>query len=217
MNLTRIIGPRLPAGISPEQAKAFRRPTVMFTTAAILLAASVMLPYWTLRMTAPQYPQGLTVNAYVNRLVGDVGELEGLNHYIGAASFSDAATFERSVAVVAVLTVAGLLVAGWFIHSRWVLLVAAPTVLFPLFFIADLQFWLWRFGHDLDPLAPFSAAVGEFTPPIFGPAKIAQFETLALPHFGLIAAAAAAVLTAIGLWQHRKVFKPLIDSVGAPR
>lgn len=215
MKLDRILGPKIPADLSAEQPRASRRPIMLFSAAALLLAISVVLPYWTLRLTAPQYPQGLTVNAYVNRLEGDVGELEALNHYIGATSFSDAATFERSVAVVAILTLAGLLLAGLFIHSRWVLLVAAPAVLFPLFFMIDLQFWLWRFGHDLDPLAPFAGAVGEFTPPLFGPAKIAQFETLALPHFGLIAAIAAATLTALGLWHHRKVYKPLIASRAA--
>lgn len=187
----------------------------MFTTAAILLAISVVLPYWTLRLTAPQYPDGLTVNAFVNRLEGDVHELEGLNHYVGLSSFEDAAVFERSVSVAAILTLAGLLIAGLAIHSRWVLVLVAPAVLFPVFFVADLQFWLWRFGHNLDPLAPFASAVGEFSPPVFGPAKIAQFDTLALPNVGLILALAAAVLAAVGLWSHRKVYKPLIASLAS--
>lgn len=195
--------------------RAFRRPTTLFVAAAILLAISVLLPYWTLRLTAPQYPDGLTVNAFVNRLEGDVHELEGLNHYVGLSSFEDAAVFERSVSIAAILTLSGLLVAALAIHSRWVLLLVAPAVLFPLFFVADLQFWLWRFGHNLDPLAPFAAAVGEFSPPVFGPAKIAQFDTLALPNVGLLMAVTAGILTAIGLWYHRKVYRPLIASLAA--
>lgn len=217
MRLERILGPRVPPGLAPEQAAAFRRPTVLFAGAALLLAISVVLPYWTLKMSAPQYPQGLTVNAFVNRLEGDVGELEGLNHYIGATSFEDAAVFERSVSVVAILALAGLLLAGLYIHSRWVLVVASPAVLFPVFFLADLQYWLWRFGHSLDPTAPFAGAVGEFTPPIFGPAEIAQFDTFALPNLGLIAAAAAAVLTAMGLVKHRAAWKPLVEAEDAGR
>lgn len=213
MRLDRIIGPRIPRGTSAEDMRAFRRPTVLFTTAALLLAVSVLLPYWTLRLTAPQYPDGLTVNAFVNRLEGDVSELEGLNHYVGLASFADAAVFERSVSVAAILTLAGLLLAGLWIHSRWVMVAAAPAALFPLFFVADLQYWLWRFGHNLDPAAPFAAAVGEFSPPVFGPAKIAQFDTLALPNIGLVVAIIAAGLATVGLWHHRKVYRPLVASV----
>jgi len=33
-----------------------------------LLVASVPLPYWQVRVVAPQYPQGLRLTAYLNRL-----------------------------------------------------------------------------------------------------------------------------------------------------
>lgn len=212
--IRRIVGPRIPPSLGAEQRRRYRQPLILFASAALLLLVSVALPYWQLRLKAPQYPAGLTVNAYVDRLEGDVGELEGLNHYVGLAPFDEGAAFERSIAVASILTLAGLLVAGVFIHSRWVLLLTTPALLFPLFFIADLQYWLWRYGHDLDPKAPFSSAVGEFTPPVFGPAKIAQFDTLALPHVGLVLAMLSSVLVAIGLWHHRKAFKPLIDAQG---
>ena len=65
--------------------------------------------------------------------------------------------------------------------------------------------------HNLDPLAPFADAVGEFTPPIFGPAEIAQFDTLALPGPGFGLAVVASVLIGIALWHHRKAYKPLIE------
>ncbi len=210
--LDRILGPRPPKGGRGEDARRYQVPTWLFAGAALLLMVSLLLPYWVLNLKAPQFPQGLQVRAYVNRLVGDVGELEGLNHYVGLASFEDAAIFEKSVAIMAIIMLAGLLVAALVIHTRWVLVLVLPALLFPIIFIADLQFWLWSFGHNLDPRAPLAAAVGEFTPPIFGPAEIAQFDTMALPGPGLVLAFIASVMVAVGLYYHRKAYKPLIDA-----
>lgn len=195
-----------------NHAERYRLPTRLFSAAAMLLIVSLLLPYWVLKLSAPQFPKGLTVTAYVNRLTGDVGELEGLNHYVGLGSFQDAATFERSIAIIAIIMLAGLLVAALLIHSRWVLLLVTPALLYPVIFLIDLQYWLWDFGHHLDPAAPLAAAVGEFTPPIFGPAEIAQFDTFALPGFGLILAFIASGLVAAGLYYHRKAYKPLIEA-----
>lgn len=195
-----------------SHAERYRLPTRLFSAAAMLLIVSLLLPYWVLKLSAPQFPKGLTVTAYVNRLTGDVGELEGLNHYVGLGSFQDAATFERSIAIIAIIMLAGLLVAALLIHSRWVLLLVTPALLYPVIFLIDLQYWLWDFGHHLDPAAPLAAAVGEFTPPIFGPAEIAQFDTFALPGFGLILAFIASGLVAAGLYYHRKAYKPLIEA-----
>ena len=210
--LDRILGPRVPRDLDENQRKAYRLPSKLFASAALVLMISMLLPYWRLELEAPQFPDGLVVEAYVNRLEGDVVELEGLNHYVGLRSFDEGAVFERSVAIAGIAGLAGLLLAGLYIHSRWVLVFTLPALLFPAFFIGDLQWWLWRFGHDLDPAAPFANAVGEFTPPIFGPAEIAQFDTLALPGPGLLLALGASVLIGFGLWHHRKAYKPLIES-----
>jgi len=180
----------------------------------MLLFVSLLLPYWVLYLEAPQFPGGLTVRAYINRLAGDVGELEGLNHYVGLDSFESGAIFERSIAIIAIIVIGGLLLGAFFIHSRWVVLLVLPALLFPIIFVVDLQYWLWVYGNNLDPRAPLASAVGEFTPPIFGPAEIAQFDTLALPGPGYILAVIAAVLIAVGLYYHRKAYKPLIESQG---
>ena len=186
---------------------------MFFGGATLLLLISLLVPYWILRLEAPQFPKGLTVRAFINRLEGDVVELEGLNHYVGLDSFENGAVFERSIAILAVLVLGGLLLAAWFIHSRWVVVLVLPALLFPVIFIGDLQYWLWRYGHSLDPRAPLAAAVGEFTPPIFGPAEIAQFDTLALPGPGLILATIASVLIGFGLRAHRRAYKPLVDAL----
>lgn len=211
----KIFGPRIP----PEELKKDRwrysQPITLFAIAAVLLVISVFFPYWILRLSAPQFPDGLKVHAYVNRLEGDVVEIEGLNHYVGMPAFDSGAVFERSIAVISIIVIAGLLLAVVFVNNRWVLLFAFPALIYPLIFIGDLQYWLWKYGHSLDPKAALSGAVGEFTPPIFGPAKIAQFSTLALPGPGLLLAIAAAVLVGIGLWKHRKIYKPLVEEMRA--
>ena len=212
--LDRILGPRVSREEMHEHAGRYRLPIALFGGAAVLLIISIFLPYWLLSLDAPQFPDGLDISAYVNRLEGDVVELEGLNHYVGLGSFDDGAVFERSIAVAAVVVLVGLLAAALLFHSRWVVLFTAPAILFPLVFVADLQWWLWRYGHSLDSTAPFADAVGEFTPPIFGPAEIAQFDTLALPGPGLILALLAAGATGLGLWFHRKAYKPLVDRLG---
>jgi hypothetical protein len=198
-----------------QHAERYRIPTALFSLAAFLLLVSIFLPYWTLLLKAPQFPDGLRISAYVNRLAGDVVELEGLNHYVGLGSFEDGAVLERSVAIAAVLVLGGLLAAAILFHSRWVILFTLPALMFPLVFIADLQWWLWRYGHNLDSSAPFADAVGEFTPPIFGAAEIAQFDTLALPGWGFVLAALASIITAVGLWYHRKAYKPLVEQMTA--
>lgn len=208
--LTRILGPPIPK--SGDAIERYRRPMLWFAAAAMLLFVSLMLPYWILRMAAPQFPEGLTIRAFVNRLEGDVVELEGLNHYVGLDSFDNGAVFERSIAVIAVVVMATLLLSAFMIHSRWVVALALPALAFPLVFVADLQYWLWTYGHDLDPAAPLASAVGEFTPPIFGPAEIAQFDTLALPGPGFVLALVASGCVSRGLVLHRRAFKPLVEA-----
>jgi hypothetical protein len=211
--LDRILGPRVPREEMEAHTSTYRLPAALFAGAALLLMISLLLPYWVLRLSAPQFPDGLTIKAYVNRLEGDVVELEGLNHYVGLGSFDDGAVFERSIAIIAIIVLAGLLVAALLIHSRWVTVMVFPALVFPIIFLADLQYWLWRYGHSLDSTAPLANAVGEFTPPIFGPAEIAQFDTLALPGLGLILAIAAAVMVGVGLYYHRKAYQPLIEGL----
>jgi hypothetical protein len=210
--IDRILGPRVSEEESVEHAARYRRPKVLFTMAALALGVSILFPYWHMRLVAPQFPDGRQLTAYVNRLEGDVEEIDNLNHYVGIPSFDEGALLERSVSIAGILVLAGVLLASLYIHSRWVTLFVLPGLIFPLFFVADLQYWLWDYGHSLDSRAPLADAVGEFTPPIFGPGEIAQFETTAWPGIGLILAVAASVLIGFGLYHHRRAYLPLVEA-----
>lgn len=207
----KILGPRIPETASEADRKQYLIPTLLFAGAAILLIVSVFFPYWVMALHAPQYPKGLHITAYVNRLEGDVFEIDELNHYIGMRPLDEAAQFEKSVSVIGVVSVSLLILAAIFIHTKWVTVLVLPAILMPALFLGDLQWWLRKFGTELDPKAPLSAAIKPFVPSVLGSGMIAQFETVAKPGLGLYLAILASLLVIIGLFFHRKAYKPLVD------
>lgn len=208
----RIVGPRAPLTDLASDRMRYRWPTLCLTGAAILLIASIFLPYWGLVLHAPQYPKGLSVQAYVNRLEGDVWEIDGLNHYIGMRPLEEAAQLEKSVAIFAISALALLVIAAVFVHSPWAALLSLPAVLLPVVFLADLYFWLNHFGQNLDPNAALSSAIEPFTPTILGEGVIGQFRTVARAEVGLWLAGIAAILIVTGLYLQRQAYKPLVES-----
>jgi hypothetical protein len=208
----KIIGPRAPADSSETDKKLYRLPTILFVAAALLLLVSIFLPYWEMTLLAPQYPGGLHITAYVNELTGDVAEIDGLNHYIGMRPLNEAAKLERSVSVFAIGALALLVVAAIFVHTRWVVLLVLPAILMPVVFLLDLQYWLRDFGLNLDETAALSSSIDPFVPQVLGRGMIAQFETIATPGTGLWLAIIASILCIVGLYFHRKAYKPLVEA-----
>lgn len=210
--LHSFFGPRVPVEELNAHRARYAMPTILLSIARILLIASIFLPYWHMELEAPQYPKGLFLTAYVNTLTGDVKEIDGLNHYIGMRPLHEAAHFEKTIAVWAVLAMFLLVEGAMFVHSRWAVLLAIPTIVFPVGFLVDLKYWMTEFGQNLDPSAPLSASVKPFTPTILGEGGIGQFRTYSDMGLGLYMAFAAAGVTIIAFYFHRRAYKPLFDA-----
>jgi len=172
----------------------------------------MFFPYWKMTLKAPQYPGGLSIEVYVNRMTGDVREIDGLNHYIGMRPLGEAAELERAVSLVAVAILVLLVLAAIFIHSPWALLLAVPAILWPFIFIGDMYYWMRHFGLNLDPTAPLSSSIKPFVPPILGSGMVGQFETVATFQIGLWMAFLAVALILAGLFYQRRAYKPLVES-----
>ncbi len=196
-----------------KERQKFRRPTIFLSLAAFLLLVSIFFPYWRLKLEAPQYPQGLYVRVYINRVVGDVREIDELNHYIGMRSLQDAAQLERSLSVFAIVVISLLTLGAIYVHNQLAAVLSLPALLFPVIFLGDLYYWLWNYGTNLDPRAPLSSAIKPFVPPLLGVGKIGQFKTIAYWDIGLWLAFLASILIVIGLYYHRKAYKPLVDAM----
>src|SRR5690606_18677797 len=135
---------------------------------AVLLLAAFFVPLWEMTLVAPQYPGGLNLSAFGTRMEGDLQEINGLNHYIGVAAIEPDSVVELKLfpfvlfpAVFALAVIAFIGLRGW---MRWAL--AGAIWMFPVGMLVDLQYWLYTYGHDLDPHAPMR--VDGFTPKVVG-------------------------------------------------
>lgn len=201
----------LPDGTT-QPLRRYLAPLALLLASASLLATSILLPYWSMDLEAPQYPEGLRVEVYVDHIEGDVAEIDSLNHYLGLPALEKGGQLERRIAIPAILGIAGLAALAYLVRNKWASLLALPAVMYPLVFLADLWYILYAYGHGIDPTSPLGGAIEPFTPPLFGRGQVGQFASVAHAELGFYLAALAAIVGLAGLWTHRVSYKPLHDA-----
>jgi multisubunit Na+/H+ antiporter MnhB subunit len=63
--------------------------SILIALSAVLVVLSLYFPWWQMIFFAPQYPEGLNIIVYPNKLGGEIDIVNGLNHYIGMENFSE--------------------------------------------------------------------------------------------------------------------------------
>jgi hypothetical protein len=165
--------------------------------AAVLVLLALRLPVWEARLSAPQYPGGLRITAYADRVVGDLREINGLNHYVGIEAFDPSDVPEMRLWPLAIAAALGGVALGSLPGRHLFGRLARLGLWFvPLAALADVQFRLYQYGHSVDPDAPIR--LEPFTPLVVGPTKVLNFTTWAYPGPALWSLAGAAFLVAVG-------------------
>lgn len=161
--------------------------------AIALILVAARLPIWRAVFSAPQYPQGLGLSAYGNRVEGDISEINELSHYIGMPPFDFVDMPEMKLWPLVVLVAMVAVVLAVATRRRWLRRFACAAVwLIPIGALADVQFRLWQVGHNLDPLS--AIRVTPFTPKVIGPTTLMNFTVHAFPGMALVLIAVAAAL-----------------------
>jgi nitrous oxidase accessory protein len=174
-------------------------------TAAALVALGSTLPLWNMTMRAPQYPKGLRLTAYGTGMVGDVRELNILNHYIGMPPI-EAPALETAMFPIGIAALIVLCVVSPF--HRWLRRLAiAAVVSTPFLIIADLQWRLYAFGHTLNPHAPIR--LKPFTPLVLGTSHMGNFVSTGMVAGGVLCLVAAAVALIAGNRIARRFETPM--------
>jgi nitrous oxidase accessory protein len=172
----------------------------LVAVAALALAASWWLPWWTMEARAPQYGQRvLVVQVNPTGVQGDTFEMDALGHYVGIRPLGDLAQFERKAAPVGLaLACAGLLTAPW-LRRRWLRALAVlPVIVMPAVFIADLGYWMRVATNRRDESAALNLTVKEIDTKVIGKYAVGQFSVNAILSAGLFGATTAGLLS-IGL------------------
>ena len=145
--------------------------------AATLLAATLALPLWSTRMEAPQYKgdEALEVHVYAGRVHGDIGEIELLNQYVGVQLPLDTPELAAAPWVLAAFMIVALVALVLTTTARRRTAIALFLLMAAVLLSggALLQYRLYQMGHDRSPT--IMEGVPDFTPPLLGSKKIANF------------------------------------------
>ncbi|MEJ7693099.1 nitrous oxide reductase accessory protein NosL [Daejeonella sp.] len=176
-------------------------------------------PIWRIDLTAPQYPEGLYLLIYANKLAGNVDIINGLNHYIGMKTLhtDDFAEFKVLPAIIIFFSI--LFVSSAILARRKLMF-----ILFGLFvtfgILAMVDFWRWEYdyGHNLDPNAAIIVPGMAYQPPLIGYKQLLNFGAYSIPGLGgwiFIGVGAVLLILVIKEWKGIKTAVRGKKSAGA--
>jgi hypothetical protein len=188
-----------------------RRRAPLLLVAALLLAVAARLPLWGMTLVRTQYPEGLRMVVYPSGIVGDLAEINALNHYIGMTPISDDLFVELRILRPALLALAAVLVAVAALRRlRWAAVVPlAGLAALGVGGLGIMRYRLWQFGHQLDPRAPIT--IDPFTPPMVGLNQIAQFASYSYFSWGFFLPLLAGFLVALVVLADRRPARPQVS------
>jgi len=214
--------PVVPVNGNREQArsqvmKPFSR--ISIAVAALLLTLTYFLPLWEIELIAPQYPEGLGMEIWINQVQGqhpgDLAKINNLNHYIGMKHIKPESIPELRIMpwVMRAVMLFGLAVA--ISGRKWML--TAWLVIFLVVALAGLvDFYLWGYdyGHNLDLENAIIKVPGmTYQPPLIGSKKLLNFEAVSLPGLGGWAAIGSVLAGALIWFMETRRARKVIPNV----
>lgn len=188
--------------------KILPSPRLLMIIALLSLGAVFLFPLWQILLEAAQFPGGLTIHIWVNKITGTdkyiLQNVNILNHYIGMQAIHPESIPEiKYFPIIAyVMLVLGFVVV-WLNRSwaylGWFGLLAVLGILG----IYDFYLWLYDYGHNLDPTAPIKVEGMNYMPPLFGSKNLLNFRVQSYPHWGGIFLGLSIVLAGLAYFKKR--------------
>lgn len=163
---------------------------LLLVLTALLLSFTYFFPLWEISLDAPQYPEGLGLEIWINQMQGqhpgDLNKINNLNHYIGMKQIEPESIEELRIMpwIMRGVMIAGLIAA--LIGRRslllvWLLLFLAVAAAG----LVDFYLWGYDYGHNLDTEHAIIKVPGmSYQPPLIGSKKLLNFEAISLPGIG---------------------------------
>lgn len=191
--------------------RSTKLPRILMIAAVILLGGIFLFPLWQINLQAAQFPGGLDLNIWINRLSGAEGDdsiiqnINILNHYIGMQviepdSIPELKYFSYvAYAMMALGLVMAIINKKWG-YGLWFLIMAILSVLA----VYDFYLWLYDYGHNLDPAAPIKLEGMTYMPPLFGEKDLLNFYVKSYPQLGTVFMGLSIILGFFAFWLKPK-------------
>ncbi|MDX5404770.1 MAG: hypothetical protein LPK28_04620, partial [Bacteroidota bacterium] len=166
-------------------------------------------PLWQITLTAPQYPDGISMYIWIYKITGDteftLQNINILNHYVGMKYIEPESIPELQYFpyVTGFLMVFGA-IAAWV--NNWKVYLAWFIVFFVLAVLGIYDFYLWEYdyGHNLSPTAPIKVPGQSYQPPLIGVKYLLNFRSESWPGIGGIGMGVAILLSFLSFWRSKK-------------
>ena len=172
----------------------------------LALIVVLFVPLWQIQLNAPQYPEGLVLKMYPDRIAGNVDIINGLNHYIGMKTLHTEDFMEFTVLpYIIVFFAAGCLLVAFLNKRKWLSILTVLFIIFGIVAMVDFYRWEYNYGHDLSPDAAIQIPGMAYQPPLIGYKKLLNFGAYSIPDIGgwIFVAVGISLLTILIL-QFRK-------------
>ena len=182
---------------------------IIVIVAALILVLSFFFPIWYIDLEAPQYPEGIGLEIWLNKIAGqkpnDLTNINGLNHYIGMKEINPDAIPEMKIMplIIIFLIVFGL-ISG--ISGKRSLVYIWIVLFFVVAAVGLYDFYMWEYdyGHNLNPHAAIKIPGMAYQPPLIGSKMLLNFNAISMPHIGSYILVAAIVLAVLAIIIDKK-------------
>jgi len=158
---------------------------IIMGVASLSLIVTFLVPLWQILLWAPQYPEGLTMKIWIDKLTGQVDIINGLNHYIGMKHIDTHMFPEFAYMGILIGFLIAVGVAAAVLGSGRILFFF--TLLSYVYGVAAMwDFWRWGYdyGHNLDPNAAIKVPDMSYQPPLIGYKNLLNFTSYSGPDTG---------------------------------
>lgn len=172
----------------------------------LALCVSIFVPMWSIYLTAPQYPEGLSMFLWSNKITGDYEIINGLNHYIGMKTIHEEDFWEFKILPYALGFFAFLCFLAAFLNKKlWLSVTTLLFLIFGVAFMIDFYMWEYNYGHNLDPHAAIVVPGMTYQPPLIGFKQLLNFGAYSYPNIGGgIMIGVALILVILAIIEFRK-------------
>ena len=182
-------------------SKMLKTEKYLFWIAVFLFPLVYFLPLWEIVIYAPQYPEGLTMTIWLDKITGDIQNFNILNHYVGMKKIDADSIPELKYFTKVVLSLWGfgllcVLMGRRIFRSLWLATILSAAVLG----LYDFYLWEYDFGHNLSPDAPIITEGMSYSPPLIGFEQLLNISIYSYPASGGIFVTSAILLVLLSLF-----------------